>query len=77
MTIIFRTTSDKDAACTCPKPPPPPPVRPKLYLSEPSAPVRSVLITAAAIGLELDKHEIDLMKGEHLTQDFLQVILAF
>lgn len=46
---------------------------PKLYLAEPSPVVRSVLITAAAIGLELEKHELDLFKGEQLTPEFLKV----
>lgn len=46
---------------------------PKLYYSELSAPARSVLVTAAAIGLELEKQEVDLSKGEHLTPEFLKV----
>lgn len=46
---------------------------PKLYLVEMSPPVRSVLITAAAIGLELEKQEIDISKEEHLKPEFLEV----
>lgn len=46
---------------------------PKLYLTEASPPVRSVLITAAAIGLELEKQEVDILKGENLTPEFIKV----
>lgn len=46
---------------------------PKLYVTETSPPVRSVLITAAAIGLELEKHELDVLSGAHLTPEFLKV----
>ncbi|KAL3275917.1 hypothetical protein HHI36_020652 [Cryptolaemus montrouzieri] len=44
---------------------------PKLYCSELSPPVRSVLITAKAIGLELEIHTIDLGKEEQLSSEFL------
>ncbi|KAB0796277.1 hypothetical protein PPYR_10338 [Photinus pyralis] len=46
---------------------------PKLYYSEVSAPVRSVLLTAKAIGLELDMHPVNLMTGEHLSPEFLKM----
>lgn len=46
---------------------------PKLYLVERSPPVRSVLIVADAIGLELEKQELDMENGEHLTPEFLKV----
>lgn len=46
---------------------------PKLYVAETSPPVRSVLITAAAIGLELEKQEVDIPKGENLTPEYLEV----
>lgn len=43
---------------------------------EGSAPVRSVLITAAAIGLDLEKVTVDLMRGEHLKPEYLKVLTA-
>lgn len=46
---------------------------PKLYLTETSPPVRSILITAAALGLELDKQEVDVLQKEHLTPEFIKV----
>ncbi|KAK5642241.1 hypothetical protein RI129_008408 [Pyrocoelia pectoralis] len=46
---------------------------PKLYYNEISAPVRSVLLTAKAIGLELDLKMVNLMAGEHLTPEFLKM----
>lgn len=48
---------------------------PKLYVAAPSPPARSVLITAAAIGLELEKQDINVLKGEHLTPEFIKVSL--
>lgn len=49
---------------------------PKLYVAEASPPVRSVLITSAAIGLELEKQEVDIPKGENLTPEYLEVTLT-
>lgn len=47
---------------------------PKLYMHEGSGPVRSVLVTAAAIGLDLEKEIVDLSQGEHLKPEYLKVI---
>lgn len=49
---------------------------PKLYMTELSPPVRSVLITAAALGVELEKQYLDLLKKEQLSPDFLKVSTA-
>ncbi|KAM7360102.1 glutathione S-transferase 1-1-like [Cochliomyia hominivorax] len=38
-----------------------------------SAPCRSVLMTAKALGLELNKKHLDLMAGEHLKPEFVQI----
>lgn len=38
-----------------------------------SAPCRSVWLTAKAVGVELNLHETHLMKGEHMTPEFLKV----
>lgn len=46
---------------------------PKLYVYGTSPGVRAVLITATAIGLELDIEEIDLLTGEQLKPEFLKV----
>jgi len=44
-----------------------------LYYVPGSAPCRSVLLAARAVGLELNLKHTDLMKGEHLTPEFLKV----
>lgn len=46
---------------------------PKLYVHEASPPVRAVLITAAAIGLELDKEFIDILSGAQLKPEYVKV----
>lgn len=46
---------------------------PKLFCSDGSPPVRAVYMTAAAIGLELDKKILNLFTGEHLTPDYLKL----
>ncbi|KAK4877116.1 hypothetical protein RN001_009622 [Aquatica leii] len=46
---------------------------PKLYYNEVSPPVRSVLLTAKAIGLELDLEQINLFAGEHLKPEYLKI----
>lgn len=38
-----------------------------------SAPCRAVQLAAAQIGVELNLKHTDLMKGEHLTPEFLKV----
>lgn len=49
---------------------------PVLYMVFPSPPVRAVLLTASAIGLEMEYREINLMNGEHLHPEFLRVRLC-
>ncbi|XP_046616187.1 uncharacterized protein LOC124303241 [Neodiprion virginianus] len=44
-----------------------------LYYVPGSAPCRAVLLTAAAVGVELNKKMTDLMKGEHLKPEFLKM----
>jgi hypothetical protein len=46
---------------------------PILYMQNFSGPVRSVLLTAAALGIKLQHKIIDLSKQEHLTDSFLKV----
>lgn len=46
-----------------------------LYSFDMSPPCRAVLLTAKAIGLDLDVRETDLFKKEHMTEKFLQVII--
>ncbi|BES94429.1 glutathione S-transferase [Nesidiocoris tenuis] len=43
------------------------------YYSLPSAPCRSVLLAAKAIGLDLNLKLMDLMKGEHMTPEFIKI----
>lgn len=38
-----------------------------------SAPCRSVLMTAKAVGVELNLKLVDLMSGEHLKPEFIKV----
>ncbi|XP_039966600.1 glutathione S-transferase 1-1-like [Bactrocera tryoni] len=43
------------------------------YYSPASGPCRAVLMTAQAIGVELNKIPVDLRKGEHLTPDYIKI----
>lgn len=43
------------------------------YYMPASAPCRSVMMTAKAVGVKLNLIELDLTKGEHLKVDFLKV----
>lgn len=45
----------------------------KLYMYESSLCSRSVLITAAALGINIEKKIVDMVKGEHKTPEFLKV----
>lgn len=49
---------------------------PILYMQHFSGPVRSVLLTAAALGLKLQHKVLDLSKQEHLTESFLKVCVS-
>ena len=44
-----------------------------LYYVPGSAPCRTVLLAAKAIGVELNLKYTDLMKGEHLTPEYIKV----
>lgn len=44
-----------------------------LYYVPASAPCRSVLLAANAIGVEVNLKQLDLRKGEHLTPEFLKI----
>jgi glutathione S-transferase len=46
---------------------------PTLYMIHASPPVRAVLITAKAIGLDLTEKEIDFFQGEYLKPEYLKV----
>lgn len=43
------------------------------YYTPGSAPCRSVLLAAKAVGIELNLKPLDLMKGEHLKPEFVKV----
>ncbi|KAF2891055.1 hypothetical protein ILUMI_15118 [Ignelater luminosus] len=45
----------------------------KLYMFDTSLPVRSVLLTAKALGVSLELIRINILKDEHLTPEFLKV----
>lgn len=45
-----------------------------LYYVGGSAPCRSVLLAAKAVGVDLNLKVVDLMKGEQMTPEFLKVI---
>ncbi|XP_030378077.1 glutathione S-transferase 1 [Scaptodrosophila lebanonensis] len=47
--------------------------KPVLYYATLSPPSRAVLLTAKAIGLELELRSINLLKGEHLTPEFVKL----
>ncbi|KAF5278594.1 hypothetical protein FQA39_LY00636 [Lamprigera yunnana] len=44
-----------------------------LYYLPASAPCRAVLLTAKAVGVDLNLKMMDLMKGDHLTSEFLKI----
>uniref|UniRef100_A0A1B6E3T1 Uncharacterized protein n=1 Tax=Clastoptera arizonana TaxID=38151 RepID=A0A1B6E3T1_9HEMI len=45
----------------------------ELYYTPGSAPARSVLLAIKAIGVDVTLKELDLMKGEHLTPEFIKL----
>lgn len=45
----------------------------KLYHNEMSPPSRAVLLTAKALGIEMETQEVDLDNQENLTPEFLEV----
>ncbi|KAH8400917.1 hypothetical protein KR009_001800, partial [Drosophila setifemur] len=47
--------------------------KPALYYATLSPPSRAVLLTAKAIGLDLELRSINLLKGEHLTPEFIKL----
>ncbi|XP_037948097.1 glutathione S-transferase 1 [Teleopsis dalmanni] len=47
--------------------------KPVLYYTPRSPPCRAVLLTAAAVGLELDLRPMNLKAGDHLTPEFLKL----
>ncbi|EDW08765.1 glutathione S-transferase 1 [Drosophila mojavensis] len=47
--------------------------KPVLYYAPRSPPCRSVLLTAAALGLELDLRIVNVKAGEHMTEEFLKL----
>lgn len=44
-----------------------------LYYTPLSPPSRTILTVAEAIGLDLEKKNVDLFKGEHLTPEYTKV----
>lgn len=47
---------------------------PILYSTDLSPPVRAVLLTGRALGIEFERKEVNLKNGEHLTPEYLKVI---
>lgn len=43
------------------------------YYVSASAPCRAVLLTANAVGVQLNLKYVDMLKGEHLTPEFIKV----
>lgn len=50
---------------------------PILYYVDACPPVRAVLMTAKAIGLELELREINLAAGDHLKEEYLKASIHF
>ena len=44
-----------------------------IYYLPGSPPCRAVLLTAKALGLEMNLKRLELMKGEHLKPEFLKI----
>jgi glutathione S-transferase len=44
-----------------------------LYFSDISPPCRAVLLTAKALGIELNLKYVDILNDEHLKPDFVKV----
>lgn len=51
------------------------PMAPTLYKTDASPPARAVLLTAAALGIELDQKVIDFTKHEQMTPEYRQVCM--
>lgn len=49
--------------------------KPILYYIIVSPPARACLLTAKALGIELELKEVNLLNGEHLTPEFIKVYL--
>jgi len=47
--------------------------RPIVYYTDVSPPSRAVRLTAAAIGLDVDIRNIDLLAGDHLTEEYRKI----
>lgn len=45
----------------------------KLYMTPTSPPVRAVLCTAKALGVELELIEVNLLEAEHMTPEYIKV----
>lgn len=48
-------------------------MKPEFYFDRRSPPVRSVLLLIEALGLDVNYKPIDLAKGEHLSENFIQI----
>lgn len=48
-------------------------IMPVLYYLPPSAPCRAVLLLGKLLNIEFDLRLVDLMKGEHLKPEFVEV----
>lgn len=49
----------------------------KLYYNDMSPPVRAVLLTARALDIEFDLHEVNIFNKEQLSEEYLQVRVEF
>jgi glutathione S-transferase len=48
-------------------------VKPILYTATLSPPGRAVVMTCRAIGLDIEIKPVNLLAGEHMTEEFLKV----
>lgn len=49
--------------------------KPILYYNALSPPCRSVTLTAAAIDVDLELRQMEMLKGEHLKAEYVKVLL--
>lgn len=51
--------------------------KPILYQAPLSPPCRAVFLTGAALGIEFDLKSVDMMGGEHKSEDYIKVSSVF
>lgn len=48
-------------------------MKPKLYMTEMSPPSRGVMLTAEALGIDLEYVNVNFLEKEHLKPEFIKV----